>query len=147
MMTFKKLETATREELADELAAACEPTEAWENECEAELRHQVHRLISTRTPMPSEAEEALLLDRLTRSHGDAQEIAARQKIYDAFSPMVHREAFRRTDDTAEIVALVKIGMREMGKCLRRFDRFSGKRFRIFAQRGMCMAMDRHMEQL
>lgn len=45
MMTLNEIETATAEQLADELAAACEYTEDWERCPIEELRERVRRLV------------------------------------------------------------------------------------------------------
>ena len=44
-MTLKEIEIATAEQLADELAAACECTEDWERIPIEELRDRVMRLV------------------------------------------------------------------------------------------------------
>lgn len=45
MMTLDEIETATREDLSDELAAACEPTDDWETAEIGDLRKRVRALI------------------------------------------------------------------------------------------------------
>jgi hypothetical protein len=45
MMTLKEIEIATAEQLADELAAACECTEDWERLPIGELRERMRRLV------------------------------------------------------------------------------------------------------
>ena len=47
MMTLKEIETATAEQLANELAAACECTEDWERCPIEELRDRVRQLVAT----------------------------------------------------------------------------------------------------
>lgn len=47
MMTMKEIETATAEQLADELSAACEYTEDWERCGIDELRQRVRQLVAT----------------------------------------------------------------------------------------------------
>jgi hypothetical protein len=45
MMTTSQIDTATREQLADELAAACEPTEDWQTAGVEDLRERVRTLV------------------------------------------------------------------------------------------------------
>ena len=47
MMTLKEIETATAEQLAAELAAACEYTEDWERATLSDLKERVMRLVAT----------------------------------------------------------------------------------------------------
>ena len=47
MMTLKEIETATAEQLSNELAAACECTEDWERLSLGELQERVRRLVAT----------------------------------------------------------------------------------------------------
>lgn len=49
MMTLQQIETATRDELADELGAACEPTEDWETADIEDLRRRVKELVALYT--------------------------------------------------------------------------------------------------
>ncbi len=47
MMTRDEIKTATREQLAEELGAACEPTEDWETADVEDLRERVTALVNT----------------------------------------------------------------------------------------------------
>jgi hypothetical protein len=47
MMARDEIETATREQLAEELGAACEPTEDWETADASDLRERVTALADT----------------------------------------------------------------------------------------------------
>ena len=47
MMTLKEIETATAEQLSNELAAACEYTEDWERATLSDLKERVMRLVAT----------------------------------------------------------------------------------------------------
>ena len=67
-MNATEITTATREQLADELAAACEYTEDWETTTMDDLRDRVRQLNEPADPMTA-ASLAELCDRLNEWDG------------------------------------------------------------------------------